>query len=186
MEIKFDTSIMRIMASKALHARTAMETAMKTADTVTIHNDWNCAERDLIDDGITEVKKKNNVICENMTLYSDKINSFAVQVDDFDKSLLSRFSDVDSSVGEMYQIESKVTTNNSSVIGAGEVKRISSNLSDNSYWNQYHVSNLKQPIPVMNFSDANDILSGAEKTVNQTDLVKDLAGKLGFSDYIGD
>ncbi|MBR5425241.1 MAG: hypothetical protein IK106_01855 [Clostridiales bacterium] len=185
MEIKFDTSIMRIMANKALNARNAMETAMKTADAVTLHNDWNCAERDLIDDGITEIKKKNNVICENMALYSDKINSLAMQVDDFDKSLLARFSNVDSSVGEMYQIESGVVTNNSSVIGAGEVKRISSNLAENTYWNQYHVGNLTQPIPVVNFSDANDILSGAESTVSQADVVKDLAGKLGIDEYIG-
>lgn len=186
MEIKIDTALMQLMSNKALLARDAMEDAMRSADAITVHDDWNCAERDLINESVTKIKKNNNTTCTNMELYSENVHSIAAQLDEFDKSLLSKFSGVDSSIGKMYQIGNAVETNNAQAIKTEELQQISVRLEDNTYWNQYHLRNMNNPISVVSFKDASDILSGADNNPSQSDLMKKFAEELGFDRMMGD
>ena len=185
MEIKIDTALMQIMSNKALLARNAMEDAMKSADAITVHDDWNCAERDLINDSVAKIKKNNNTTCANMEMYSEKVYSIAAQLDEFDKTLLSKFSGVDSSIGKMYQIGNTTVTNNAQTIKSEELQQIAVQLEDNTYWNQYHLRNMTNPISVVTFKDATGILSGTDNIQPQSDLMKMFTEELGFDGMMG-
>ena len=186
MEINIDTSLMQLMSSKALLAKDAMEEAMKSADSIMVHDDWNCSERDLINESITKIKKNNNTTCANMELYSENIHSIAAQLDEFDKSLLAKFSGVDSSIGRMYQIENAVVTNNAQAIKSEDLQKLSVRLEDSTYWNQYHLKNLNNPISVVSFKDASAILGGNDNNRSQSDLLKKFAKTIGFDEAAGD
>ena len=187
MEIKIDTTLMQVMSGKALLAKESVEDAMKSAEVITVHDDWNCAERDMINECIKTIKKNNAITCENMILYSSKINSLANQLDEFDRSLLSQFSGVDSSVGELFRVSSPVATGDISfkTINSEDLQRLSLRLGENTYWNQYHLSNMNNQISVVKFSDATNILSGSNDSISQTDLMKEMAADLGLDDIIG-
>lgn len=187
MEIRIDPTLMHVMSGKAILAKESMEEAMKAAEAITVHDDWNCAERNMINENIATIKKNNIAICESMSLYSDRVNSLAVQLDEFDRSLLAKFSGVDSSVGELFQIENNAATNNltTQTISSEELQRISLRLGENTYWNHYHVNNINKPISVIKHSDASNMLSGSHNEISQTDLVKEMAVNLGFEKIIG-
>lgn len=187
MEINIDTSVMQQMANGSIRATSFMADAMKSADTVTIHDDWNCSERDLINESILKVKKNNSIINENMQSFSAQVNDIASKFEELDRSLLNSFSSFDSSIGDMYKIENSVVTSNAQTKMTAEDYSgiLTSRPDSNSYWDQYHASNLTNPISVLSFSDASDILQGTENNIkNETELVNELAGELGLADYI--
>ena len=187
MEIIIDTSVMQQMASGSIRATSFIADAMKSADAVTVHDDWNCSERDLINESILKVKKNNGVLNENMVSFSNQVNEIAAKFEEFDRSLLTSFSSFDSSIGDMYRIENATVTGNAqTLITNGEYSSILSASPDtNSYWDQYHIENLTNPISVLSFSDASDILQGTESSLkSETELVNELAGELGLADYV--
>ena len=187
MEIKLDTSIMQIVSVKAILAKDAVEEAMKLAETITVHNDWNCAERDAISESISTIRKNNSTICKNMAFYSNRVKSLAIQLDEFDRSLLAKFSGVDSSLGVLFQMENKALTTNATtqIISPEDLQHISLRIGENTYWNQYHITNINEPISVVSFLEVSDMLNGTLKEISPTDLLKEVAADLGFEEIIG-
>ena len=187
MEISIDTSVMQQMANGSIRASSFIADAMKSADTVTVHDDWNCSERDLINESILKVKKNNSILNENMQSFSAQVNDIASKFEDLDRSLLSSFSSFDSSIGDMYKIENSVVTGNAQTLKMNEDYSgiLASSPDSNSYWDQYHASNLTNPISVLSFSDASDILQGTDNSLkSETELVNDLASELGLENYV--
>ena len=158
MEIKVDTTIMHQMASTSLRAQLLIEEAIKNAKSVASHNDWNCKERDSIDDAILLIQKKNELMGENMESFSRKLNEIAEQFEQFDREVVSQFAVFDSMVGDLYCI------NNQQVIVApsSEAQSLVKELKVNSYWDRYHTANLFKPVSVISFPEvAESIFDGS-------------------------
>ncbi len=164
MEIRVDTSLMQLMANTTLRAKDSVEEAREASNVVTVHNDWNCAERDYINDAILEVKKKNGIICENMSMFASKVNEIAAKFEEFDRLLASQYSSFDAAIGELHRIESPVVTGSTQIhsFEKSELEKILTPIGENNYWNRYHVSNLTEPVSVIGFSDAKGILDGSQ------------------------
>ena len=185
--ISIDTSIMQQMANIALRARTAMEDAVKSANTVTEHNDWNCKERDAINESVVNVKKNNNIVNENLSLFSSKINELAEKFNEFDASLKSDFSEFDESVGNMLAIENTniATNTTAATINITDITQTNNiSLTNTPYWQNYHLQNLTKPISVVNFEDAKMVIQGAdyvEPPQNEDAMMNDLAQAFGIT-----
>lgn len=165
MEIKVDTLLMQQMASCSLRAQKYLKQASETANAITIHDDWNCKERDLINDNVMKIQKHDGIICENMIVFSTKVNELASRFEEFDKLLSSKFSTFDSSIGDMYNAGNATTYADAQLYSVNEadLKQALTFSGTNSYWDQYHVSNLTKPISVVNFGDSMNVLEGFEE-----------------------
>lgn len=185
-EIIIDTSLMQQMANIALRAATSMEEAMKSAEAVTEHNDWNCVERDFINENILKIKKNNHKINENMALFSSKINELAEKFNDFDHSLMAKFSNFDSSIGNMMRIEDakKIFRKTGYIPENFNSKYLQVVGGDGSQnWRNFNFSSIDKPISVVDFSDAIMMMSSKEVSVNeniQADIIKNMATAMGI------
>ena len=164
MEIKIDTELMQQMANVSLRAMNAMEEAIKAANTITLHDDWNCVERVYIDESVQNIKKNNNKINESMIDFSAKLNELAEKFNEFDQSLLENFSDFDSSVGELICISPLEQSNLTRLIGDNTSawdnahKQLMKKIAD--YQSIYCLKTFGKQISVVNFSDAQQIIEG--------------------------
>lgn len=163
MEIKVDTLLMQQMASGSLRAQEYLNQAADAANAITIHDDWNCKERDIINDNVLNIKKFDNKICENMNYFAEKVNELATQFEEFDRLLSSQFSSFDSSVGDMYQIGHSVGGNAAMyhAFSENDIEQAMTDAGSNTYWDQYHISNIAKPISVVSFADSAAILEGS-------------------------
>ncbi len=157
MEIRIDTSIMQQMASTSLRAKDSLEESIKAAKSIVSHNDWNCIERDSIDDGILQLQKSNDLMCEHMETFSKLLNTIADQINQFDREFESGFAAFDSLVGDLYSKKYQ-----GAVVGSFPVSQsIPREIDTDSYWERYHSVNLFQPVSVVSFPDASIFLTGS-------------------------
>lgn len=157
MEIKVDTSIMHQMASRSLRAKELLEEAIRSAKAVASHNDWNCLERDSIDDGILQVQKNNELMGENMEAFAKRLNEIAEQFDQFEREIVSKFAVVDSMVGDLYRVK----THGSANISFPVAQSLPRNIQTESYWDRYHSANLFRPVTVVPFQETSVFLGKA-------------------------
>lgn len=148
MIIKIDTAVMRQMANTSLRVESLVEEAMKLSNAITTHNDWNCQERDVINDSVSLVKKNNVRINEKVEIFANKIAASAEQFDELDRSLLTRFQQFDSSVGELFAVKGVTTIAPSSVAQEIPVK-----IDPELNWESYHATTLFRPISVVKFDE---------------------------------
>lgn len=162
MEIRIDTALMKQMACNSTRAKFLLEEAMEAANATVIHDDWNCSERDLINENVLKVKKHSKILCESMESYSSKLNELATKFEEFDRMLCMNFSGFDSSIGQLYQIEcpENVGVHSIQSFSENELEQMLSLSGATTYWERYHVSNLTTPISVLDFSDSVGILEG--------------------------
>ena len=163
MEIKVDTLLMQQMASGSLRAQEYLNQAADAANAITIHDDWNCKERDIINDNVLNIKKFDSKICEKMNYFAEKVNELATQFEEFDKMLSSQFSSFDSSVGDMYQVGHSLGGNAVQFhsISENDIENALTYSGTNTYWEQYHISNLTKPVSVVSYADSAAILEGS-------------------------
>lgn len=154
MEIKVDIDTLRQIAISTLHAKSSIEDAIKASNFVLQHNEWNCKERDLIDENIIAIQKSNLAINESMILFSKKVNEIAEKFNEFDDMIMSQFSEFDASIGSLCEIEpASITRVQSSV-----AQECTAKIETNSYWERYHSTNIMQPISIVSFKDATSFM----------------------------
>ena len=160
---KVDATIMKDMASISLRARNEIEAAANILNSVTTHNDWNCVERDWINESICDVKRFNETVSRNIESYSSSISQQANRFSEYENELLARFAQFDASLGELHRIkDTRVRSAVSSTINTSDISQ-KVNKNDSNYWNQYHANNMDKSISVMSFEEAIQILGHAKE-----------------------
>lgn len=101
MLIKLDTEIMYEMAAAAKTASQYVEESSAMAYKVVPHNDWNCQERDYINDGIMIIRKQQAQIAEKFADFSNALSQVATAFLAAEASLPNLFNEVDACVGEI-------------------------------------------------------------------------------------
>lgn len=104
MLIKLDTGVMFELANYAKTACQYVEESSQVAYQIVPHNDWNCKERDYINDGIETIRKYQARISEKMSHFSGAISQVATAFQEAEASLPNLFNEVDACVGEILSV----------------------------------------------------------------------------------
>lgn len=153
MIISVDTEKMNTMASLAQSVNSEIDACVTSLIPVVEHNDWNCKERDLINEGIISVKKNAGVLRETIDSFSSLMKQVAVLFDEFEASLPNKYQHIDSLLGTTFSIpceESSVVTGavtTDVTTAMAEGVRVTGGLENNA------LGNLTKPIQMCNFED---------------------------------
>ena len=114
MLIKLDTGIMYEMAACTKTACQYVEESSQFAYRIVPHNDWNCQERDYINEGIEIIRKHQAKISEKISQFSNAISQVATTFLEAEAALPNLFNEVDACVGEMLSLTGVQTVENGS------------------------------------------------------------------------
>lgn len=153
MIISIDTEKMNTMASLAQNVSVEIESCVASLMPVVEHNDWNCKERDVINEGIVSTKKNAVILQETLDSFSSLMKQVASLFDAFEASLPNKYQHIDSLLGSTFAIpcaESTVVTGSTTTEVTSQIAegmRVSGGLENNS------LGNLTKPIQLCNFED---------------------------------
>ncbi len=102
MIISVDTRKMDTIVAAASGVSTEIDACVSTLLPVVEHNDWNCKERDGINDGITAVKNKVRQLQENVTVFADMVKKTAAMFDAFELSVPNKYQQLDLMLGAVF------------------------------------------------------------------------------------
>lgn len=99
MIISIDTDVLSEVAALARSINEEINQISEIMKKVTVHDDWNCKERDSINDAITNNRKAQTDLQEMSENFSASITSISEQFLEAERSLPSRFQHLDSMIG---------------------------------------------------------------------------------------
>lgn len=160
--IKIDSDVLRNAAGVANNAVSEISSGVDKLNRVTTHDDWNCAERDTINERILAIRKNVETLQSRTGYFLDIIKSAADKFDAADANILRGFNGLHDNLGKSFAIDTPLTVDTSSAVS----KEIFVDLSHrdiNSYWTNYlPVNNLISPIRICDYSafDFKKLLGG--------------------------
>lgn len=151
--ISIDSDVLRGLAAKANATVSEISAGIDKLNMVTTHNDWNCVERDSINELITYAKKKTNTLSINTQTFLDLVRQSANRFDEVDSNTTKAFQSVQDLLGDFFSIKSPIVD-----LGSGEV---STRINDTIYAStQVHdfqtanvINNMNAPIKVCYYAD---------------------------------
>ncbi len=96
MIISIDIEDMQEIANMLELAREKINDSVCAVSSIVEHNNWNCKERDMINDKILTVKNEQRTTQEKFDVFADKIRISAMQFSEIDAKTLTAFRDLDS------------------------------------------------------------------------------------------
>lgn len=151
MDIRLDTELMRTMASHASQAAQRIEESAAISLRITQHDDWNCAERDSINVFILRNRNYQTRLSEDISLFSNAVNSVAQAFMEAEIHIPNMFGRVDSVIGGGASIPVEVRTS------AGAVGSLCSTLAagiqPTNGMESYSLVGIEDTINIMDFDD---------------------------------
>ncbi len=154
MIIKIDIEILSQIAAKVNLANQLIEKCEVQLKSITEHNEWNCKERDFINEVANEIKAKSSYLRQDFNGFVYSVNSAAEHFSDAKSTILQLIRKVDISVGKTWGIESKTTVG----VGSGVSSKITSvcnSLKVDNALDNYTVANITNGISICNFNTLN-------------------------------
>lgn len=99
MKISIDTGIMNEIAAISTEIGDLLGEANAALAPVIEHDDWNCSERDIINERLMYVKKSGASLDESAAALSSAFNDIAVRFTEMEKSIPFDLSDMISGMG---------------------------------------------------------------------------------------
>ena len=149
--ITIDSDILRSMTSVAGTAVDDITSGKDKLYNVTTHDDWNCVERDYINDGIMNMKKKIDILQGKTSYFLELIKQSADKFDSVDCETSRFFQDTNGSIGDSFAIQSSIS-NNTALSASQEVQELLLSKGADYHWTGYILSST-QPIKICNYSD---------------------------------
>ena len=177
--ISIDSDILRSVKASAAAAAEGITSGVQKLQSVTTHDDWNCAERDTINDQILSAKKSAETLYERTQSYLELIQRTADKFDEVDYSITQSFQNVHDSLSKalsiktpcVYRINTDIQFPVISDIRLTKIwsKKFLELIEPHKHWvgsKCYNViSNMDKPISVCKYSDVDfSKLSGGGKT----------------------
>lgn len=153
MIISVDTEKMNSMASLAQRINAEIDLCITALLPVVQHSDWNCRERDEINDGIATIRKNATVLQENIDTFSSRLKYVASLFDEYEASLPNQYQQISTLLGNSFSAPCAGTTVASGAVTAGvsaamaENVRVSGGLENNA------LGNLTNPIQLCKFEE---------------------------------
>ena len=155
MIISIDTEIIYLMANLAQNVREELETCMNVLSPIEEHNDWNCKERDSINENILLVKKGNKQLQEMIEVFANAMRSVAQEFSNFEMINSNEYQQVETSYGAALSIPCKQSVSNISegktmyetAVGISQDMHVSGRIEN------FSLGNLTETLKVCNFSD---------------------------------
>ena len=167
MIISIDTDLMHSMSGYADCVNEEIDTCMTYLSKVVEHNDWNCKERDAINDSITEVKMESRRLKEKVEEFANIIRQIADRFNMFENSAITQTQNLEVLLGS-----SLAVTTGESPAAKGQLSAIAGSMSDKvtatDRMSNYTIANLTGDVQVCEYSTIN---SRADSTkVSETDI----------------
>lgn len=151
--ISIDSDVLRGLTTAANATVSEISAGIEKLNLVTEHNDWNCAERDNINEMIKSSKKKINTLSINTQSFLDLIRQSANRFDEVDSDATKAFQSVHDLLSDFFSIKSPIVH-----LGSNEV---STQINDAIYAStQVHdfqtaniINNMNAPIKVCYYAD---------------------------------
>ena len=155
MIISVDTEKMNTMATMAQNINTNIDDAVVALVPVVEHNDWNCKERDQINEGIVAVKNYVRGLQETIDAFSSQVRQIAMLFDAFEAGIPNKYQHLDALLGSAFSVECPVQSNNVTPGGVTSevVDAMSSGIRVDGGLENNALGNLSNPIQLCNFSD---------------------------------
>ena len=155
--IAIDSDVLRSLASVADSAAQEMTSAAEKLNNVTVHDDWNCAERDIINEHIISVKKKTTALQNKTQSFLELIRNTANKFDIADSNINLSFVNLQNTVSDYLSVVS-TTESISPNTTLSKVIQLPSFMTDHwteyhDYWTKYLLSNFGSSIKVCKYSD---------------------------------
>lgn len=94
--ISIDTDVLRQLVSTATNANNAIDDAVEVLNQITVHNDWACKERKVINEYTIKNKQLIKEIQENSSRFLNVLSSVASEFDGAEKTIIDLFQDIES------------------------------------------------------------------------------------------
>lgn len=151
--ISIDSDVLRSLVSKANTTVSEISAGVEKLNHVTTHDDWNCAERDHINEMIVSAKKRIETLSINTQSCLDLIRQSADKFDEADSNTTKAFQRVQDSLSDFFSIKSPIVHFGS---GASSMQ-LRDTLFDSNQVHDFQTANIVQnmnaPIKVCYYSD---------------------------------
>lgn len=114
--LNIDTSILRSSVSVAEQANERIEEASNLLNSITVHEDWVCRERDKIKEMTLSNKQKAQQIKERSSAFYSAIKTSSERFDMTEQESCHRINGVDSIIGKVSTVVPRISE---SVFGGG-------------------------------------------------------------------
>lgn len=98
MIISIDTGILYTMAYYADKSKTELEKCIQHQTAICLHEDWSCAEKDIINERLSKIKVKQKLLADRMSEYSAGMKKVAVTLENKEKAIPGLFQEVDNAI----------------------------------------------------------------------------------------
>lgn len=155
MTISVDTEKIKLMSSLIQNANSEIDECVANLSFVTEHNDWNCKERDLINEGILEVKKDAAILQESIDYFAAIMKRIADMFDEFESAIPNKYQKIDAYLGTTLSIPCEESSVGAFTVSMELKDQISSGVHMSGGLENNAIGNLTNPIHVCNFDDVN-------------------------------
>lgn len=107
--LNIDTSILRSSVSVAEQANTAITEASNLLNSITVHDDWVCRERDKIKEMTLSNGQNAQQIQERSSSFYSAIKTASEKFDTTEQDSCRRINGVDDSIGKITTVVPKIT-----------------------------------------------------------------------------
>lgn len=155
MLISIDTEKIRTATALIQNANTEIDACSSVLARIVEHDDWNCKERDVINESIAEVKKYAGELRETMDTFSALMTRAAGSFDQLDALIPKKFAGMEAVLGDVFFTPTPRTITN--VIKGGMCETASAKISEDIYVDggieNITLETLDKPIQMCSFSD---------------------------------
>lgn len=152
MIISIDTEALRQMAELASNCNLIIEESVKRINMVTTHDDWNCKERDQINERITQNKNKQKLIAERMLEFSSYMNTASGVFSETEEAIPHSFQHIDTMIASALALQGE----NNSVVFTSDIKTVCDSVKRDTIisdsFQSYSLDNLNHNINICEFS----------------------------------
>lgn len=107
--LNIDTSILRSSVSVAEQANTAITEASNLLNSITVHDDWVCRERDKIKEMTLSNRQNAHQIQERSSSFYSAIKTASEKFDTTEQDSCRRINGLDDSIGKITTVVPKIT-----------------------------------------------------------------------------
>lgn len=151
--ISIDSDVLRSLVSMANTTLSEISTGVEKLNCVTTHDDWNCLERDYINEIIISAKKRINTLSVNTQTYLDLIRQSADKFDEADSDTTKAFQRVQDSLSDFFSIKSPVVHLSSGASSMQLRDTVYDSKRVSNFQTANIVKNIDSPIKVCYYSD---------------------------------
>ncbi len=148
-----DTEKIFAMSSLAMQTKDVLESCVKIISSLTEHNDWNCIERDYVNESLLTTKSKVLSLNNNIDYFSGTLKNVASQFESFENAIPNQYQSLENSFADYFAIGSQNITSNIGTNSEKIASTISKNVHVSGGLENYSLGSLTNDLKVCSFDD---------------------------------